>query len=154
MNLQNKYNWESVTFTHNLNQTIMRKFVLGLSMMASLLLVSCSGGGPEGTVKQFVAHTSKGEFEEAKKYGTESTNGLLSMAQQFGGSQAAEMKEKNKDVKVDIISSDVKDSIATVKYKVTGIANPSDEEKELNLVKQNGDWKVDMKKEGMGGGAQ
>lgn len=131
----------------------MRKLVFGLSMLASLLLVSCSGGGPEGTVKQFVTHTSKGEFEEAKKFGTESTNGLLSMAQQFGGSQAAEMKEKNKDVKVEIVSSDVKDSVATVKYKVSGVANPSNDEKEMNLVKQDGEWKVDMKKEGMGGGA-
>lgn len=129
----------------------MRKLVFGLSMMASLLLVSCSGGGPEGTVEQFVKHTSKGEFEEAKKYGTESTNGLLSMAQQFAGAQAAEMKEKNKDVKVEIVTSDIKDSIATVKYKVTGVADPSNDEKEIKLVKQDGEWKVDMKKEGMGG---
>ncbi len=74
------------------------------------------------------------------------------MAQQFAGDKLKEMKEKNKDVKVDIVSSEVKDSIATVKYKVSGIEGATADEKKLELVKKDGEWKVDMKKEGMGGG--
>ena len=59
------------------------------------------------------------------------------------------MKEKNKDVDVEIVSSEVNDDKATVKYKVTGIENNDNQEKSLDLVKVDGDWKVDINKEGM-----
>lgn len=122
---------------------------IAIAAVLSLSLFSCSGNGPEGVTKEFVKHTSQGEFAEAKELCTEKTASLLSMAEGFAGDKIAEMKEKNKDIDVEIVSSDVKDDKATVKYKVTGGENIDAQEKELDLVKVDGDWKVDINKEGM-----
>lgn len=130
----------------------MRKVVFFLAMMATTFFVSCSGNGPEGVAEKFIVHSSKGEFAEAKKYCTESTGQLLSMAEAFAGDKINEIKEKNKGIKVDIVSSEVKDSTATVSYKVSGIEGAAAEEKSLDLVKRSGDWKVNINKENPAGG--
>ena len=132
----------------------MKKVVTVLALASMSLFVSCSGNGPEGVAEKFVIHSTKGEFEEAKKYGTESTGKLLSMAEAFGGDEINQMKEKNKDAKVEIISSEVKDTTAVVKYKVTGIEGAAGEEKSVNLVKRDNDWKVNMSKENGAGAAE
>lgn len=128
------------------------KKLLGAVAIASMgLLVSCSGNGPEGAAESFVMHTTKGEFAEAKKYSTETTAQLLSMGEAMGGERLSQMREQNKDAKVEIISSEVtKDSLATVKYKVTGVEGPA-EEKSVDLVKRDGEWKVNINKEGGAG---
>lgn len=131
----------------------MKKVIAVLALASMSLFVACSGNGPEGTAEKFVLHSTKGEFEEAKKYGTESTGRLLSMAEALGGEKIAEMKEKNKDAKVDIISSEVKDTTAVVKYKVTGMEGNDGTERSLNLVKRDNDWKVNMSKENGSGAA-
>jgi uncharacterized secreted protein with C-terminal beta-propeller domain len=122
----------------------MKRLAFYLAFFTATLLVSCSGNGPEGAAKSFITHTSKGEFEEAKKFSTESTAAFLSMAQQLGAEQLKQMKEKNKDVKVEIVSSDVKDSTATVTYKLSGIEGVNNSDSQLELVKKDGEWKVDM----------
>jgi len=131
----------------------MKKVIAVLALASMSLFVACSGNGPEGTAEKFVLHSTKGEFEEAKKYGTESTGRLLSMAEALGGEKIAEMKEKNKDAKVEIISSEVKDTTAVVKYKVTGMEGNDGTERSLNLVKRDNDWKVNMSKENGSGAA-
>ena len=123
--------------------------LIAITTLLSLSLFSCSGNGPEGVTKKFVKLTSQGEFTEAKELCTEKTASLLSMAEGFAGDKISEMKEKNKDVDVEIVSSEVNDDKATVKYKVTGIENNDNQEKSLDLVKVDGDWKVDINKEGM-----
>jgi len=75
------------------------------------------------------------------------------MAEALGGEKIAEMKEKNKDAKVEIISSEVKDTTAVVKYKVTGMEGNDGTERSLNLVKRDNDWKVNMSKENGSGAA-
>ncbi len=122
----------------------MKRLAFYLAFLATTLLVSCAGNGPEGAAESFITHTSKGEFEEAKKFSTESTAAFLSMAQEFEAEQLKQMKEKNKDVKVEIVSSDVKDSTATVTYKVSGFEGAKNEDSQLSLVKKEGEWKVDM----------
>lgn len=118
------------------------------AVVISFSLFSCSGGnGPEGVTEKFVELTGKGEFGEAKELCTEKTAALLAMAEGFAGDKKEEIKEKNKDIKVEIISSEVKDDKATVKYKVTGGENEG-QESQLDLVKVDGDWKVDINKEG------
>src|SRR5690606_17615403 len=131
----------------------MKKVIAVLALASMSLFVACSGNGPEGTAEKFVLHSTKGEFEEAKKYGTESTGRLLSMAEALGGEKIAEMKEKNKDAKVEIISSEVKDTTAVVKYKVTGMEGNDGTERSLNLVKRDNAWKVNMSKENGSGAA-
>ncbi|MFD2600480.1 DUF4878 domain-containing protein [Flavobacterium suzhouense] len=118
--------------------------------IVSLSLFSCSGNSPEATAEKFITLTQQGEFGQAKEYCTEQTGALLGMAEGMVGDKKAEMKEKNKDLKVSILSSEIKgDSVASVKYKVTGneVADKSGE-KSLDLKKVDGKWKVHMNKEG------
>lgn len=126
----------------------MRKVIFYLVVAMSALFVSCSGNGPEAAAKNFVEHTSKGEFAEAKKYCTERTAAMVSMLEGMAGEKAAEMKEKNKDIKVNIVSSEIKEDKAKVKYTVSGGEGGDSSEKELDLVKEEDEWKVDMNKEG------
>lgn len=121
-----------------------------LALVLSLSLSSCSGNGPEDTAKKFIEYTNQGEFSKAKELSTDKTAAMLGMAEGFaqGQGKMEEMKEKNKDVKVEIISSEVNEDKATVKFKLTGGENTSGSENQLNLVKVDGEWKVDMNKEG------
>ncbi len=123
----------------------MRKLFLFLAFMSMSLMVSCSGGGPEGAAKKFLKHTNKGEFEEAKKYCDERTAGLLSMAQSMAGDRIQEMKDR--DIDIDILSSEVNEEgdKALVKYQVKEGEQVA--EKELDMVKVDGEWKASMNKE-------
>jgi hypothetical protein len=115
--------------------------------IACLTLISCSGNGPEGVAKSFLSHTNKGEMAEAKKYCDEKTASILGMAESMlTPERIEEMKKKN--VKIDIVSSEVKDETAKVTYQLTSEGEKSDE-KTLDLKKVDGDWKVTMNKEGM-----
>ncbi|PZR22708.1 MAG: lumazine-binding protein [Flavobacterium psychrophilum] len=118
--------------------------------IVSLSLFSCSGNSPEASAEKFLTLTQQGEFAQAKEYCTEQTGALLSMAEGMVGDKKAEMKEKSKDLKVNIVSSEIKgDSVAVVKYKVTGGEASADAgEKSLDLKKVDGKWKVHMNKEG------
>ncbi|MEL1243599.1 DUF4878 domain-containing protein [Flavobacterium sp. DGU11] len=125
----------------------MRKLFAMLAIMSITLFVSCGKeSGPEGVAKSFIEHTTKGEFEEAKKYCDETTGQMMGMA---GGMMTPEQKAeaKKKDVKIDIISSEIKEDKAVVKYKVTAEGEDATE-KTMDLKKVDGDWKVTMNKEG------
>lgn len=124
----------------------MKKIIAVFAFLSMALLVSCSGGNsPEDVAKKFLEATNKGEYGEAKKYADEKTGQMLGMVE---GMMPPDKKEemKKKPVTVEIISSEEKDSIATVKYKLTGEGQTGDE-KSLDLKKEKGDWKVTINKE-------
>lgn len=125
----------------------MKKIIAVFAFLSLGLLVSCGNeNGPEGVAKKFLEAVNKGEFDEAKKYTDEQTGQMLGMV---GGMMTPEKKEeaKKKDIKVEIVSSEVKDSIATVKYKLTGKDAEGTDEKTLALKKVGDDWKVTINKE-------
>ena len=124
----------------------MKKIIAVFAFLALALVVSCSGGnGPEEVAKKFLDATNTGEFGEAKKYADEKTGQMLGMVEgMMPPDKKAEMKKKAP--KVEIISSEEKDSVAVVKYKLTG-EGQAGEEKSLDLKKEKGDWKVTINKE-------
>lgn len=126
----------------------MKKLFAMLAILSMTLFVSCGkDGGPEGVAEKFLVHTAKGEFDEAKKYCDESTGAMIGMA---GGMITPEKKAEmqKKDIKVDIISSEIKEDTAKVKYKVTA-EGEDPAEKTMDLKKVDGEWKVTINKEGM-----
>ena len=126
----------------------MKKIMMIATILSVMLLASCGkNSGPTGVAEKFLEHTSKGEFEEAKAYCDEPTAGLIGMA---GAMITPEKKAEllKKDIKVDMISEEVKDSTAVVKYKVTGEGEDGSE-KTIDLKKIKDDWKVSINKEGM-----
>lgn len=123
--------------------------LFAVAAIVSLSLFSCSGNSPEASAEKFLTLTQQGEFAEAKEYCTEQTGALLTMAEGMVGDKKAEIKEKNKNLKVNIVSSEIKgDSVAVVKYKVAGGEASDAGEKSLDLKKVDGKWKVHMNKEG------
>jgi Domain of unknown function (DUF4878) len=118
----------------------MKKLFSVLAILSLTLFVSCSGGGtPESVAEKFLAHMSKGEMDEAKKYCDKDTATMLGEMGDMTPEQKEEMKKM--DVKIEVISSDVKDETAVVKYKVTNKGETSPEQS-MNLKKVDGDWKV------------
>lgn len=123
----------------------MKKLVAIFAFLSMTMLVSCSGNGPEGVAKKFLELTGKGDFAGAKKYCDEKTGQLLSMADSMlPADKKAEIAKKK--VEIEIISSEEKGDKAKVKYKAKG-EGESGEEKTLDLVKVDGEWKVTIDKE-------
>jgi hypothetical protein len=129
----------------------MKKLIAVFSFLLLITLTSCSGNKAEGVAKKFLELTGKGEFAEAKKYCDEKTGQLLGMADSMlPADKKAELAKRKIDI--EIISSEITDDKAKVKYKATGDGEAS-VEKTLDLVKVDGEWKVSIDKEhkeGMG----
>ena len=113
----------------------MKKFLLLL--FVSVLFVSCDTNSPKVTAKKFTESMAKGDMEEAKKYMTEGTASLLDMAMKMSNDSIP----KYPDFKFDMIKDSIVGDTAWVTY-----ISPMGNKEELNLVKQDGQWKVTMGK--------
>lgn len=96
-------------------------------------MFSCSTG-PEERAKKFFEHYAKGEFEEAKKYATKRTGKALDRAGDIGDVNLFSVTEFEV----------VKDSIAADTAWVTLQGKDTEQTRELRLVRENGEWLVQM----------
>ena len=128
-----------------------KPIMLFLMLMSMTMLVSCSGNGPESVAKKFLELTNKGEFDKAKEYCDKDTAKLIGMAAAMAGDEIEENKDNN--VKIVIVSSDVNEeegkAIVTYKAIEEGQTEETASEKQIDLVKIDGDWKVTIDKENM-----
>ena len=88
---------------------------------------------------------SQMDFEQAKQYGTLKTGQMLDvfiMAMSAAKKNDSTYKVEKKDVKIKIVKCEKQGDFAVIHYI-------SDDKKEdrIDLVKQNGRWLVDLKKE-------
>ena len=120
---------------------------LFIGIFSLVTLTSCSNeGNPEAVAEKFLNHINNGEFAEAKEYCDEQTASLIGMMESMAGDKKNELKDSG--VKTEIISSEVKEDKATVKYKSTGgTKGATGAEQTLNLIKVDGKWKVTIDKE-------
>jgi len=110
--------------------------IFGL-LLAVVLLANCGGKkGPEAIAEKFLNHLNKKEYAEAKKLGTEATIQMISFMEQFPADN-----EVTEAPKIENMKCEVAEEKATCKYTQNG------QEEEVQLVKVNGEWKVDMPKE-------
>lgn len=112
----------------------MMKKILFTLITFTLLMCSCSSG-PKGAAQNFSENLAKGKIDEAKKYATESTGKLLDLAAGFGGAKT------NADFKFVFVKDSVVENKAWVTFKD---GSKEDDQQTLELVKIDGDWKVDM----------
>lgn len=121
------------------------RFNLIIFAAAVLFISACGGGssseGPKEVASKFITHVNNMEFDKAKQYGTEATNGILDMVAGFAG--MAQEKPENTGFEILDIKED--GDKATVTYRNEG----ADADETLNLVKQDGKWLVDINKEDM-----
>ncbi len=123
-------------------KTLMKIAVIFAAVIAFNACKS-GGGNPEDVAKKFLDHLNKKEYAEAKKLGTENTVQFISMIESFGGAMDG---EEEKEVKVENMKCEVDGDKAHCTFTSDG------KEDKLDLVKQEGKWLVDMKKEDPMGG--
>ncbi len=123
-------------------------FRITLVLLFAAFLGACgSSNSPEGVAEEFLTHLGNQDYEKAKELGTENTVQMLTMIESMGGMAESMGGEAKKDSAkglpddFEITNSEVDGDNALVTYTADG------KEEELNLVKQDGQWKVDMKKE-------
>lgn len=109
------------------------------SLLLALLLVSCGANKPDKVAVKFLEASAQKNYAEAKKYCDNSSAELLDMVSSFSEISG----EKPEESLISILSSDIKDDMATITYKT----DKSEEEKKLTLKKIEGEWKVALGKE-------
>jgi hypothetical protein len=116
--------------------------LMGVALIASLS--SCGGSDEKAVAEKFLNHLNKMEYDEAKALGTKETGEFLDMMKQLsamGGEAAKEAAAKKEPVKI-------KDSkVEGDKAVVTYCCDDKGADATVNMVKQDGKWLVEMKKE-------
>ncbi len=99
---------------------------------------------PESVVEKFVTSLDKGDYEKAKDLGTEFTKEIVEALQSFDemNEQYGEVEKEEPQVIEDILCK-VDNSNANCSYII------NDEKHELDLLKEDGKWLVDLKKEAL-----
>ncbi len=118
------------------------KFICTI-VVAALFFSACERADtPEQVAEVFLNHLEEGEYDKAIEYGTESTHEVLEtlkafedMDDQFGEAEDFEPR------KISDVKCDVDGNIARCTYMA------EDEEGELDLIKEDGKWLVNMQKE-------
>lgn len=126
---------------------------LAVILLALSMTTACKSGGanPEATAEKFIKAVQGFDFEEAKKYSSKESAAMIDMMKGFMAAAPAEELEKQKaeakNTKIEVISSNVAEdgNTATVTLKATTPDGNSKEDK-IDLVKEDGEWKVNFKK--------
>ena len=99
-----------------------------------IFLVGCMGSSPSSTAKSFMSALQDGNATKAKEYATANTAVILDMMVAMG---------KLPNVKnFKIVKELIDGNRAMVRYT----EGDSGQEQELNLIKVDGDWKVQISK--------
>jgi len=130
----------------NVWRLIMKKKILLIlmSVFLVLFLTGCSSG-PDGTVKAFFKALDAGKVEEAVGYLSSSTLSTLGHDKWRSAlaSAAKEMQDKGGLSSIKIVDKSVHGDVATVTVKLT-FGDGSSETDTIHLLKEDGDWKIDM----------
>jgi hypothetical protein len=121
------------------------KNLLKLAVVAVIIFAINACGSktdtPEAVAEKFLGHLNKKEYADAKKLGTEQTQQMIDMMESFGSVGGDQEK---KDVKVENMKCTTDADKSSCTYTSEG------KEEKIELVKKDGKWLVDMKKEGTG----
>ena len=130
----------------------MRKTKIYLLLLLSFtFLSSCKifkkddSKNPEAVVVKFLTFMGRLDFENAKLYGTAKTGQLLdifSYAVATAKKTDSINKFEKRDLKVKVIKCEKQGDFAVVTYS----SNQTQQDR-IDLVKQNGKWLIDLKKE-------
>jgi len=114
----------------------MKKITFFVSVVsASAIFLSCQSSGPEASVKGYLTALKDKKLDEAKKYGTETTQNMLETLNQL--KMLPEVTEI-KDIKCNVQDTTADCTFCCMK----------EGKNELKLVKRGDKWLVHQKKEG------
>lgn len=105
-----------------------------------LVYTSCGkGDSPKSITEKFLSAVSSGDYDVAKKFGTEDTDRLLDFMSSF---KKMGVEPGGTDLKFEVTDEQITGDQAVVKVHVDGHAK----EQQFNLIKEDGKWKVAMTK--------
>ncbi len=117
--------------------------IMFVALAAIFVLHACkTTDSPEKVTEKFMYHLASGEYEKAGELGTESTKQMMEMfkaLESLGGEEI--MDQETKPERIKGIECEVDGDFAICRFEEEG------EMAEVHLVKQDGKWLVDMKKE-------
>jgi hypothetical protein len=127
----------------------MKKLLSLLLIAGSLLLVSCSSDSPKTVVEKFTKAMSEGDYATAKKYADKQTVELLGALEAMAKISPEEVAKTTKETK------ELYKSFEVTKVEENGdtakvyTKTAQGEGETYDLKKEDGKWRVSMKKEGM-----
>jgi ATP phosphoribosyltransferase regulatory subunit HisZ len=127
----------------------MKNLIKLLIVTLSVVAFSCAGDSPETVAKQFMEHFKNQDYEKAKELGTENTKKMIDfiagMQSLSAGTEDSTANEMEGAVMKDFKCEEVATDTVSCTYKIEQDGEVS--ESTIDLVKQDGKWLVDMKKE-------
>lgn len=117
--------------------------IMFVAMAAIFIFHACkTTDSPEKVTEKFMNHLASGEYDEASELGTESTKQMMEMfkaLESLGGDSIVDDDVKPEEIKD--IECEIDGDTAICRFEEEG------EMAEVQLVKVDGLWLVDMKKE-------
>jgi hypothetical protein len=124
----------------------MRKISIIAIAVFTFVFASCNSGGPEKVAEKWLTDFLHLDYESAEQYSTKETINLLKIFQALHEKTLTDSaRNEAKKIKVDIKDAMVEGNSATVTYSSTLIP----EDQTLYLVKENGEWLVQLSKTDM-----
>jgi ketosteroid isomerase-like protein len=122
----------------------MKKLMsIGFVLLFSFFMVSCGGSSdnPQDVAKDFMKALADKDYDKAKDLGTENTVMMIGMIESMAGmATEGEEQEMGELVWGD---TEIDGDSAICYYTEEG----KEGQQQVDLIKVDGDWKVDMKKE-------
>ena len=117
-------------------------FLLGVLMYSCAVFDVSYSKKPEKVAKKFLESLYNGDYEKARKYGTTHTRQIIDLMDQLVTISGEKTLPVNS--KVQMLDSEIRGDSAICNYFV------NDAKSELLLLKTDGKWLVEMKKETSG----
>jgi len=126
----------------------VKRIIVALLLVATLFALTACGNKPEKTAQAFFNAMETHDIAAAKKLATQDSQALLTMAEGFLTEMDADQKAKLDKLKYNILETKVDGDSAVVTYEEWEAASPEAKKtKTLNMVKEDGNWKVKVEKE-------
>lgn len=112
---------------------------LFIPLLVALFLTACGGGGsePKDVAEKFMKAMSEQDIEEAKKHASQKSHQVLDM---IGGTMSM-MPDSVKNQEQEFVFKFVKDSVVDDRAWVWA-ENQEGPQDPIELVKEDGEWKV------------
>lgn len=120
------------------------KKILGMLAMA-LCLIGCSKG-PDKVAVKFLEAMADGDFDKAAEYAAKDTKPMIKMMAGMPNAKE-EAKKECEGVKYKAVDTKINGDKATVKVEKTKDGHTVTDD--IDLVKEDGDWKVAVDKNNM-----
>lgn len=120
----------------------MKKALLGLAFMIALVATGCNSNSPKPVAEKFLNSFWHMNYKEAKEVSTDATKQMLEMLETMAVRLPDSEVKKAQKVTVEITKVEENGDKAVVYYKTSEM----NDEKKLNLIKQDDKWLVNFTK--------